>query len=116
MTRQALGSNPLQTSLLMGFAEPATLFGETATVDDCKRLSGQRGQIEALMTDGRWHTLPGLVKELKRRFGRQYTETSISARLRELRGKGYELRRERTQPGSGLYRYRATKTETEAAA
>lgn len=115
-TRNALGSNPLQTSLLAGFDEPAALFGATATVDDAKRLTGQRAQILALMSDGNWHTLPGLVKELRRNCGRLYAETSVSARLRELRDKGFEVQRERTRPGSGLYQYRAVKVETEAAA
>jgi hypothetical protein len=82
---------------------------QTATTDDAERLSGQRAQVEALMSDGAWHTLPGLAAELRKRFGRRYAETSISARLRDLRHKGWRIDRERTRPKSGLYQYRAMK-------
>jgi len=108
--------NPEQTSLLSDGPEPTILLGETANAVDAARLTGQRAQVEAIMSDGFWHTLPGLSSELRRRFGSRSAETSISARLRDLRRKGYRLDRERTRPNSGLYQYRAIKVETEAAA
>lgn len=71
--------------------------------------TGQRAHVAAIMADGRWHTLPGLVKELRQRFGVLYAETSISARLRELRKRGWEVTHMRTRPGSNLYQYKAEK-------
>jgi hypothetical protein len=108
--------NPEQTSLLSDAMEPTVLRGETANPTDAARLSGQRAQVEAIMSDGFWHTLPNLAAELKRRFGTRYAETSISARVRDLRRRGWKVEHERTRPGSGLYQYRAIKIETEAAA
>ena len=95
--------------------EPTVLLGETANSVDTARLSGQRAQVEAIMSDGFWHTLPNLAAELKRRFGTRYAETSISARIRDLRRRGYVVTHERTRPGSGLYQYRAVKAEEAAA-
>jgi hypothetical protein len=54
-------------------------------------------------------TMPSVAAELRKRFGRRYAETSISARLRDLRHKGWRIDRERTRPKSGLYQYRAMK-------
>jgi hypothetical protein len=94
------------------------LPGQTAEAADCERLSNQRAQVAAIMSDGQWHTLPGLATELRRRFGRRYAETSISARLRGLRVKDVrDVERARVHPRSGLYQYRlVTHTGKQAAA
>lgn len=93
--------NSMQQSLLAG------AFGEPVSKSEANKISGQRAQVETIMADGFWRTLPALQKELRRRFGTLYAETSISARLRGLRGMGYTVESRRTRPGSGLYEYRA---------
>jgi hypothetical protein len=101
-------TSPFQASLLGG-AEHLALLNEPPP--DAQRRPSQSDRVEAIMCEGYWRTLPGLAIELKRRFGQRYSETSISARLRELRRKGYQVHCERTVPGSGLYKYRAVKLE-----
>lgn len=103
----ALGRNPLQTSLIDSASMP--IFGEPVAPQEGARMEGQQQRVEALMADGYWHTIPGLQRELKRRYGQLYSETSISARLRGLRRRGYIVTHERTRAGSGLYQYRAQK-------
>ena len=109
-------THALQTSLLQEEPEPTRLLGETAEPEDTNRLSGQRAQVEAIMSDGAWHSLPGMAKELKQRFGTRYAETSISARILDLRRKGFTVEHKRIQPGSGLYLYRATQSGLPSAA
>ena len=109
MRRISLGRNPLQESLIDGLHEPAAMLGETAKPTDRERLAGQLERVISLMADGYWHTLPELHTNLQRRFGRRYSETSISARLRQMRGKGWAVQSERTRPKSGLFQYRAVK-------
>lgn len=89
-----------------------SFFDVPETAAEAVKISGQRAQVEALMSDGQFRTLPGLVKELKQRFGAMYSETSVSARLRDLRRKGFDVERTRTRPGSNLYAYRAVKRES----
>lgn len=91
------------------FEDPPETAAEAATIN------GQRAQVEDIMRDGQWRTLCGLVKELKRDFGVQYAETSVSARLRDLRRKGYQVESRRSRPGSNLFQYRALKQESVAA-
>jgi hypothetical protein len=68
------------------------------------------------MADGFWRTLPNICTELRRRHpGSKHGEASISARLRDMRRRGWTVERERTRPGSGLYQYRAIKVDVEAA-
>jgi hypothetical protein len=54
-------------------------------------IIGQRARVMAIMADGKWHTLPALIKELKRRFGALYMETSTSMRVREMRDRGFDV-------------------------
>ena len=108
--RTALANNPLQNTLIPGIHEPMAIFGDSVTAQDTHKISGQRAQVEAIMADGYWHTLPNLRTELKRRFGSFYAETAISARIRDLRRAGFTVIARRTRPGSGLYEYRAVKT------
>jgi hypothetical protein len=122
-SRKALGSDPLQAALIpMESHEPVALFGETskapAAAQPAKELlTGQRAQVKAILSDRQWHTIPGLVIELRRRFGCRYMETSVSMRVRELRKRGYNVECVRTKPESNLYQYRATvKAESQAAA
>jgi hypothetical protein len=65
------------------------LFGDLVEPHDEPRLEGQQERVEALMADSFWHTVPELQKSLKQRFGQLYSETSISARLRAMRQRGY---------------------------
>lgn len=60
------------------------------------------------MLDGQWRTLAGIQEIVGG------TESSISARLRDLRKQkfgGYQVDRERVH--GGLYQYRVTEKETE---
>ncbi|MDE3201712.1 MAG: hypothetical protein KGN79_12410 [Acidobacteriota bacterium] len=95
------------------FHEPAAIFGEQVSEPEQAKINGQRAQVEALMGDGGWHTIPQLQRDLKKRFGVLYAETSISARLRGLRKAGYLVESRRSKPGSGLYEYRATPSQLE---
>ena len=94
------------------------IFGGPVTSKaSIESLKGQQMRVEAIMRDGYWHTLPGVLqKEPKRRFGQLYSETSTSARLRGMRCRGFGVTRERTRAGSNLYQCRAVKAEIEAAA
>lgn len=100
----------IQETLIPGFC-----FGEPVTIADAVKISGQRAQVESIMAAGYWQTIPNLQRELKRRFGCLYAETSISARLRGMRKNGWKIESRRTRPGSGLYEYRAVKAESQAA-
>ena len=106
----ALGGNPLQSSLLNPHETPQ-FFGETfSPAQDGPRLTSQQNQVEAVMADGFWRTLPNICSELRRRQpGSKHGEASISARLRDMRRRGWKVERERTRPGSGLFQYRAVK-------
>jgi len=110
----ALGRNPLQSTLIDSADMP--VFGEPVSKQDTERIGGQQERVEALMADGYWHTIPELQKELRRRHGQLYSETSISARIRAMRKRGYTVTHERTRAGSNLYQYRARKAESEKAA
>lgn len=103
-------TNQMQDTLIPGFDGE---FGQPVSLADAVKISGQRAQVEAIMAAGYWHTIPNLQRELKRRFGSLYAETSISARLRGLRRLGYKVESRRTRPGSGLYEYRAQKLTPE---
>lgn len=92
------------------------IFGEPVTAQEAEAITAQQDQVEAVMHDGYWHTLPEIVKELRRRYGRMCGEASVSARLRAMRKRGYTITRERTRAGSNLYQYRAVKAASEVAA
>jgi hypothetical protein len=79
------------------------------------RITSQQQQVEAIMADAMWHTLPGLVKEMKQRFGRTCTETAVSARLRDMRKRGWNVTTQPRRPGSKLFQSRAEKKTDTAA-
>jgi hypothetical protein len=110
--RSTLGFNPLHGSLFNPNETPQ-LFGEAISpAQDGERLTSQQTQVDAVMADGFWRTLPNICTELRRRHpGSKHGEASISARLRDMRRRGWKVERERTRPGSGLYQYRAVKVE-----
>ena len=116
-SRSALGGNPLEGNLFNP-SETPQFFGDTfSPAQDGERLTTQQAQVEAVMADGFWRTLPNICTELRRRHpGSKHGEASISARLRDMRRRGWKVERERTRPGSGLYQYRAVKVQIEAAA
>jgi hypothetical protein len=115
--RSALGANPLHGNLFSPNETPQ-FFGESfSRAQDGVRLGSQQAQVEAIMADGFWRTLPNICTELRRRHpGSKHGEASISARLRDMRRRGWRVERERTRPGSGLYQYRAVKVQAEEAA
>jgi hypothetical protein len=109
-SRSTLGANPLHGNLFNPNETPQ-LFCD-APAQDGQRLISQQAQVEAVMADGFWRTLPNICTELRRRHpGSKHGEASISARLRDMRRRGWTVERERTRPGSGLYQYRAVKIE-----
>lgn len=65
---------------------------------------GQTIRVKRIMNDGKWHTLQELHKKTKD------PETSISARLRDLRkptNGGYQVEKRRVNGGkTGPYEYR----------
>ena len=115
--RAALGANPLQSSLLNPHETPQ-FFGDTfSPAQDGERLTTQQHQVEAVMADGYWRTLANICSELRRRNpSNKHGEASISARLRDMRRRGWKVERQRTRPGSGLFQSRAVKVEIEVAA
>jgi hypothetical protein len=115
LARAALGRNPLQSTLID--SATMSIFGGQANRQDAERLSTQQERVEAIMADGYWHTLPQLQKELRQRWGTLHGEASISARLRDMRKRGWTVLRELTHVGSHLFQYRAVKVaKTEVAA
>lgn len=107
----------MQSALIpMESHEPVALFGEVTKVQDVPQITGQRAQVKTILSDGKWHTIPGLVTECRRRYGCRYMETSVSMRVRELRKRGFRVECERTKPESNLYQYRATKIGLPSAA
>lgn len=75
------------------------------TDGDRKRLGTQLGEVYRLMSNGNWHTIPGLVAALQA-DGISASATSVSARIRELGSIGYVY--EKRQDAPGLWRYRLT--------
>lgn len=77
---------------------------------DGKRLKGQHERVFALMSDGRFRTVPEIVKTLRQLWGKNYSETGVSARLRDLRktkfGKYIVDSRRVGDPRNGLHAYR----------
>lgn len=104
--------NPMQGNLLNPNDTPQ-FFGETfSPAQDGARLSSQQNQVEALMADGYWWTLANIRAMLRHRHpGTQHGEASISARLRDMRRRGWNVERQRARAGGGLFLYRATKAE-----
>ncbi len=78
-----------------------TLLTSTATLapEDLPRLAGQLERVARFMSDEQWHTLP----ELSAACGA--SEASVSARLRDLRKRGFVVERQRLTRG-GLFGYR----------
>lgn len=81
--------------------------GETATPEDAPRLSGQLAVVLEAIQGEKWWTLDELQAFVETRLGRRVTQTSVSARLRDLRKEkfgGHTV--ERRNEGGGLFRYR----------
>jgi hypothetical protein len=70
-----------------------------------KREGEQLRQVRILMQDGNWRTLAGIKSALPQ----PYLETSISARLRDLRKIGFEV--DRRKVGPGLFEYQARRAQ-----
>jgi hypothetical protein len=96
-------------------AQQPAIFGESFSPEqDGARLSGQRACVAHLMSDGQWRTLPKIARDLVKQYSLRASETSISARLRDMRRGGWKIERQRTAPASGLWSYRAIKEEAAA--
>lgn len=108
--RLPLGRNPLQSTLIDSAMLP--IFGIAVASHDVKTIKAQQSQVEAIMCDGYWRTLPQIVALLRKQYGRICGEASVSARLRAMRKRGFTVVRERTRAGSNLYQYRAMKAES----
>lgn len=118
MARTALNNNPLQNALIDARDFSHQLFGGDVpeTAQEAAQIGGCRSQVIAIMGDGIWRTLPMIAAELKRRYRTRAMETAISARVRDMRRKGFTVEHRRTRPGSNLYEYRAHRCGDQAAA
>lgn len=100
----SLFAEPRQKTTKPGFD------GATIKSEDSARLSSQLDFVLKAMTSREWWTLDELQDYVERRLGRRVTQTSVSARLRDLRKKrfgGHVI--ERRNNGGGLFRYRLGK-------
>jgi hypothetical protein len=76
-----------------------------------QRFASQLARVEELMKDGAPRSLAKIQSELKRLYRAHYLETSISARLRDLRRMGYQVERIKPRNTNSLFLYRAFKPE-----
>lgn len=109
MTAQAI----LFTELMPEPPEPE-FDGETAAPEDAPRLTGQLEVVLEAIQGEEWWTLDELQAYVETRLGRRVTQTSVSARLRDLRKKkfgGHTV--ERRNEGGGLFRYRLGRGEND---
>lgn len=85
----------------------ALCFDAPLTPEDMPRLGTQQRAVLALMLDGVWRTLAD-IRECLHNSGIAASEAGISARLRDLRKKPYELNVERRRVigANGLFQYR----------
>ncbi len=75
----------------------ATLFDTHIEPADESRLKTQLARVRQLMSDEHWRSLPDIARKA------QGSQTSVSARLRDLRKQGYELNTQNTGNGKWLY-------------
>jgi hypothetical protein len=74
-----------QYPLLHGDA-PVHFDGKTYDAElDLARLTTLQDRVRGLMADGQWWSLQMLQHALRLTYGHRYSETSISARVRDLR-------------------------------
>ena len=86
----------------------ADFDGETYEPErDQMRLSGQLKAVFDVMSDGKWRTLPGLAMYVTAQTGRNASEASVSARLRDLRKDRFGAHDvERRYIANGMFQYR----------
>jgi len=81
--------------------------GATAQSEDVVRLQTQLYCVYAIMHDGGWRTIWQIVWILKQKFGLDVMQTSVSARLRDLRKPKFGSHDvQRDNVGAGEWRYR----------
>lgn len=84
------------------------MHGETYLPErDEQRLTTQLDAVQELMKDGRWYTLESLRNQVRSVTQKHATESSISARIRDLRKPefgGYEMQHRHVS--NGLWEYR----------
>jgi len=99
----------LQLSLIPEVAPPIEFDGATFDAkQDGSRLASQFIATRELMLDHEWHNLAQIVLALRKQ-GIHVTESSISARIRDLRKAkfgGYNVERRRVI--GGLFEYRVS--------
>lgn len=81
--------------------------GATATTADTPRLNGQLQAVYDTMSDGQWYSIENLSQKVAQATKKPVSQTSISARIRDLRKAkfgGYNV--ERQKVSDGLYEYR----------
>ena len=86
-------------SVQLEFPEPAK----------AKRKLTQTEMVECVMSDGQWRTFAMIQDALWQRYGVFASEAGISARLRDLRKRGYTVDSRPVAKGRKLYEYRVTK-------
>ena len=84
--------------------------GPSVNLDDVRRLTRQLDRVKAVMLDGQWHTLAGLMRDAGG------SEAGVSARLRDLRKRrngSYVVERRRVAGADGLCKYRIAMPQPE---
>lgn len=77
------------------------------TFEDRQRLAKQTEAVWSVMQDHVWRTFGEIQNLIVLRLRVHASEASISARLRELRGKGHQVdRRHREGSPRGVFEYR----------
>lgn len=103
MTEPLFGVRPSMTGRLR-FDLP--IQGPDVSVGDHERLTGLLGRVGRYMeVTGRWVTLAELSAACNG------AEASVSARLRDLRKRGWEVERRKTDR-PGIFEYRAARPES----
>jgi len=85
-------------------------LGDNRNTQDIKRLGKVARAVYQVMSDGQWHTLPGIKSALDA-VGVNAMETSISAAIRCFRRAEHgsnQVDSEKTLGSTGLWRYRVT--------
>lgn len=80
--------------------------GVSLSPSDHVRLGKQLARVLAVMSDGRWYSVPAIKAAIAARFGTDDPETSISAQLRNARKPkhgGHDIERRRV---GNIYQFR----------
>lgn len=81
------------------------IYGVDVTPSDVVRLQSQYERVKAVMLDRAWHTLAEIADTV------QGSQTSVSARLRDMRKAGFTVDRKRDEHNAGLWWYKVTESD-----